>query len=55
MQRLDLKKAGFALAMAVGLWLAGRFLLPLLRPFVFALLLALAAEPLTRKWTVKRL
>ena len=48
MQRLDLKKAGFALAMAVGLWLAGRFLLPLLRPFVFALLLALAAEPLTR-------
>ena len=48
MQRTVLKKAGLALAAAVGVYLAGRFLLPLLRPFVFALLLALAAEPLVR-------
>ena len=48
MQRTVLKKAGFILASALGVWMAGRFLLPLLRPFVFALLLALAAEPLVR-------
>lgn len=48
MQQTILKKAAIALGAAAALWLAGKFLLPLLRPFVFALLLALAAEPLVR-------
>ena len=48
MQRTVLKKVATALGVAAALWLTGKFLLPLLRPFVFALLLALAAEPLVR-------
>ena len=48
MQRTVLKKVAIALGVAAALWLTGKFLLPLLRPFVFALLLALAAEPLVR-------
>ena len=42
--------AGFlALAVAVlGGWLFAKFLLPILFPFLLGLVLALAAEPLTR-------
>lgn len=36
------------LAGSVLLWLAGRFLLPLIRPFLLGLALALAAEPMVR-------
>lgn len=42
------KKAAILLLICVLLWAAGRYLLPIAMPFLLAVLLALAAEPLVR-------
>ena len=41
-----IRKIGLGLLLFAGLWLLGRYLLPILLPFLLAALLALAAEPL---------
>lgn len=43
-----IKKAGILALVLLALWLAGKYLLPIGLPFLLALLLALAAEPLVR-------
>lgn len=41
-----MRKIGLGLLLFAGLWLLGRYLLPILLPFLLAALLAVAAEPL---------
>lgn len=41
-----IRKIGLGLLLFAGLWLLGRYLLPILLPFLLAALLALSAEPL---------
>lgn len=46
MSRFSPRKLTFLILTLLGLWLAFRFLLPILMPFLLGILLALAAEPL---------
>lgn len=48
MHRENFKRAAFLLGGFVGAWLGVKYLLPVFLPFVFGLLLALAAEPAVR-------